>query len=174
MHWINNTIYPYRYLDNNCAWSKGTKKAFKIKFKMVQKRSLNSISLILNIIYYLERQALYDNFFLYPVVIESSLIYIGAWSTLSNIFLMNKNHSFLGSKKFRSAPSFIFICLPEIPRQPPCIWSGSRQLCLFGGGRSNARAHVLHNLASCFSFKMRVCWKTEIAELNKVREIRYH
>ena len=62
------------------------KKAFKIKFKTVQKRSLKCISLILNIIYYLERQALYDNFFLYPVVIESSLIYIGAWSTLSNIF----------------------------------------------------------------------------------------
>jgi hypothetical protein len=125
------------YLGNNWAWSRRTNNAFKIKFKMVQKRSLNSISLILNIIYYLERQALYDNFFLYPVVIESSLIYVGAWSTLSNIFfLMNKNHSFLGRKKFRSAPSFNFICLPEIPRQPPCIWSGSRQLCLFGGGRS--------------------------------------
>ena len=41
---------------------------------------------MLNIIYYLERQALYDSFFLYPVVIESSLIYVGAWSTLSNIF----------------------------------------------------------------------------------------
>ena len=40
---------------------------------------------MLNIIYYLERQALYDNFFLYPVVIESSLIYAGAWSSLSNI-----------------------------------------------------------------------------------------
>ena len=79
-----------------------------------------------------------------------------------HFFWMNKNHSFLG-KNFRSAPSFHFICLPEIPRQPPCIWSGSRQLCLFGGGRSNARAHVLHNLASCFSFKMRVCWKTKIA-----------
>ena len=48
---------------------------------------------MLNIIYYLEKQALYDNFFLYPVVIESSLIYVGAWSTLSNIFLMNKKHS---------------------------------------------------------------------------------
>ena len=35
--------------------------------------------------------------------------------------------------------------------------------CLVEGGRLNARAHVLHNLASCFSFKMRVCWKTEIA-----------
>ena len=66
------------------------KKAFKIKFKTVQKRSLKCLSLILNIIYYLERQALYDNFFLYPVVIESSLIYIGAWSTLSNIFFFDE------------------------------------------------------------------------------------
>ena len=55
-----------------------------------------------------------------------------------HFFLMNKNHSFLGSKNFRSAPSFDFICLPQIPRQPLCIWSGSRQLWLFGGGRSNA------------------------------------
>ena len=141
------------------------KKGFQNKIEKVAKKSLNSMSLMLNIIYSLPwKTGLVWQFF---SISSSNWIFPHIYRCLINseqhFFLMNKNHSFLGSKNFRSAPSFDFICLPEIPRQPPCIWSGSRQLCLFGGGRSHARAHVLHNLASCFSFKMRVCWKIEIA-----------
>ena len=153
------------YLGNNWAWSRRTNNAFKIKFKMVQKRSLNSISLILNIIYYLERQALYDNFFLYPVVIESSLIYVGAWSTLSNIFFwwIKITVSLVVRNSDLHHLLTLFACRRSLDNLLVSGQAVGSSACLVEGGRSNARAHVLHNLASCSSFKMRVCWKSEIA-----------
>ena len=157
------------YLGNDSEWSRGTKKAFKIKFKMVQKRSLNSISLMLKIIYYLERQALYDNFFLYPVVIESSLIYVGAWSTLSNIFFWwtKITVSLVGRNSDLHHLLALFGCRRSLDNLLVSGQAVGSSACLVEGGRLNARAHVLHNLASCFSFKMRVCWKIEIAKTKK-------